>query len=122
MKCMDTITIPKTKYEKLKRQAATYRQILSSRAEALYILTHVPNKETRKALEELQSPTKRRGLKKYASTKAMFDDVLKPHMRSIKKNQKKLPAGLRQALREVQQRKLSGPFETVDEFMAHLRR
>jgi len=33
---------------------------------------------------------------------------------------KKLPTGLRQALREVREGKISGPFDTVDEFMAHL--
>lgn len=35
---------------------------------------------------------------------------------------KKLPAGLRQALREVEEGKLIGPFRTVKEFMTDLKR
>jgi len=118
---MSTVTIPKKKYENLKREAATYRQIIASRAKALYILTHVPNKATRKALEELRNPTKRRTLKKYSSTKAMFDDALKPYIRSVKKNFKRLPAGLQQAVNEIEQGKLRGPFSSVEEFMADLK-
>ena len=34
---------------------------------------------------------------------------------------KKLSLGLQQALREVAEGKLSGPFETVDELMVHLK-
>ena len=119
---MSTVTISKAKYEKIKNQAATYRQILSSRAEAIYILTHTPNKETRKALGELRNPAKRARLKKYASVKAMYDEVLKPNIPLTKARLKKLPAGLRQALREVEQGKLSGPFNSVDDLMEHLRR
>jgi hypothetical protein len=33
---------------------------------------------------------------------------------------KRLPVGLRQALKEVREGKISGPFNTVDELMAHL--
>jgi hypothetical protein len=36
------------------------------------------------------------------------------------KKAKKLPRGLQIALREVEEGKLSGPFSTVEEFMAHL--
>lgn len=35
---------------------------------------------------------------------------------------KKLSAGLRQALREVEEGKLSGPFHSVEEFMAGLKK
>ncbi len=35
---------------------------------------------------------------------------------------KELPAGLKQALREVKEGKLLGPFHSVDEFMADLKR
>ena len=38
------------------------------------------------------------------------------------KGAKKLSAGLRQALREVAEGKVSGPFDTAEEFMAHLQR
>ena len=37
---------------------------------------HVPNKETIKAIEELENPTKRAKLKKYASPEDMFVDIL----------------------------------------------
>ena len=36
------------------------------------------------------------------------------------KNVRKLPHGLQIALQEVEEGKLSGPFNTVDEFMEHL--
>ena len=87
---MSTVTIPKTKYEILKKEAAAYRRILATPRAALHTLAHKPNKI---------------GGKQKGTAKKL----------------KKLPAGLRQALREVEQGKLSGPFETVDELMAHLR-
>lgn len=37
----------------------------------------VPNAETRKAIEELESPAKRAKLKRYASADDMFADVLR---------------------------------------------
>jgi len=37
-----------------------------------------------------------------------------------KKTAKKLPAGLRQGIKEMREGKLSGPFGTVEELMAHL--
>lgn len=50
--------------------------------------------------------------------------AIKSHMRrsvvSSVNDAKKLPRGLQIALREVEEGKLSGPFTTVDEFMAHL--
>jgi len=41
---------------------------------------------------------------------------------TLPKGAKKLSAGLRQALREVAEGKLSGPFDTAEEFMAHLQK
>lgn len=40
----------------------------------------------------------------------------------VPKGAKKLSAGLRQALREVEEGKISGPFNTAKEFMAHLQK
>ena len=42
---------------------------------------------------------------------------------NVKKTQmKKLPAGLRQVLREVEEGKIIGPFHSVKEFMADLKK
>ena len=41
-------------------------------------------------------------------------------LREKKTPMKKLSAGLRQALREVEEGKIAGPFNTVDELMADL--
>ena len=49
--------------------------------------------------------------------------LVEPISRAValpKKTAKKLPAGLRQGLKEMRDGKLSGPFNTVDELMAHL--
>ncbi len=55
---------------------------------------------------------------KKAVKKQSFYSLVKTSVR----NAKKLPAGLRQALREVEQGKLSGPFATVSELKDHLER
>ncbi|MBV6488394.1 MAG: hypothetical protein GHHEDOFH_02353 [Pseudorhodoplanes sp.] len=36
----------------------------------------IPNAETRKAIEELENPTKRAKLKRHATTEQMFKDIL----------------------------------------------
>ena len=53
-----------------------------------------------------------------------YDALLRSANASIAlpKGAKKLSAGLRQALREVAEGKLSGPFDTAEEFMAHLQK
>jgi len=57
-------------------------------------------------------------LKKAAKRQSFFPVVKTSKVQKVKK----LPAGLRQALREVEQGKLSGPFHSVDEFMAGLKK
>lgn len=42
--------------------------------------------------------------------------------RTLESPTKKLPRGLQIALREAEAGKLSGPFNTVEDFMAHLNR
>jgi len=53
-----------------------------------------------------------------------YDALLRSANASIAlpKRAKKLSVGLRQALREVAEGKLSGPFDTAEEFMAHLQK
>jgi len=46
----------------------------------------------------------------------------KRQQKHIKAKVKKLPAGLKQALREVKEGKLVGPFHSVEAFMADLKR
>jgi len=69
---MSTVTIPKTKYESLKKQAAAYRRILSAPREMLCTLSHTPNKETRAAIRELE----RGGGKRFNSVDELFEDAL----------------------------------------------
>jgi len=53
--------------------------------EGLPFEVRIPNKETRKAIAELENPTKRAKLKRYASTETMFEDVLGKNWRGTKK-------------------------------------
>ena len=80
---MTTVTVSKTKYETLKKQADAYRKLMSSpRHVAPKGLTRVPNKETRKAIAEIENPTKRAKLKRYRSAEAMFADMLGKNWRN----------------------------------------
>ena len=91
---MSTVTIPKKEYEELKKDAGAWR----------------------KAIQGLRTD---RGKAYTEGTKQIFGTLVNGKKGVAKK---KLPAGLRQALREVAQGKLSGPFNSVDDLMAHLRR
>jgi len=74
---MSTVTIPKTKYEALKKQAAAYRRILSANHHIVPKgLARVPNKETRQAIAEIETPARRAKLKRYASAEKMFAEML----------------------------------------------
>ena len=91
---MSTVTIPKREYEALKKDAGAWRKTIQGlRADRVKTYTE--------------------------GTKQIFDTLVKGKKGVVKK---KLPAGLRQALREVAQGKLSGPFNSVDDLMEHLRR
>ena len=46
--------------------------------------SHVPNAETRRAIEELEDPKKRAKLKAYTSTDEMFEDILGKNWRKRK--------------------------------------
>lgn len=93
---MSTVTIPKREYEALKKDATAWRRVLTVNRNGG---TSISNK---KALQVIHTISEGR--------------------KNASKKDKKLPAGLRQALREVKQGKLSGPFKTVDALMAHLQR
>ena len=71
---MSTVTIPKIKYETLKKQAAAYRRILSAPREALHMIVHTPNEETLKAIRGLRAG---KGEVFHGSTKDFFDYLLK---------------------------------------------
>ena len=71
---MNMVTIPKTKYKTLKKQAAAYRRILSAPREALHTLVHAPNKETLKAIRGLRAG---KGEVFHGSTKDFFEYLLK---------------------------------------------
>ena len=45
----------------------------------------VPNARTRRAIEELENPTKRAGLTNHATTDAMFEDILDKPRNQAKK-------------------------------------
>ena len=111
---MNVVTISKREYEALKKDAAAWRRVLSVNRGGG---TRIPNKETLRAIRDLRAG---KGKIYTGSTKQLFDRLV--HGKSAAKKLKKLPAGLRQALREVEQGKLSGPFHSVDDLMAHLRR
>ena len=91
---MSTITIPKREYEALKKDAGAWR----------------------KAIHKLHTDGRTAHIE---STRQIFDTLINGKKGVAKK---KLPAGLRQALREVAQGKLSGPFNSVEKFMANLKR
>ena len=91
---MSTVTIPKREYEALKKDAGAWR----------------------KTIQGLRAD---RGKAYTVGTKQIFDTLVNGKKGVAKK---KLPPGLRQALREVAQGKLSGPFNSVEEFMANLKR
>ncbi len=59
-------------------------------------------------------------LQEVREVRALVEPISEAVRTSVKP--KKISRGLRQALREVEQGKLSGPFNTVDELMAHLKR
>ncbi len=69
---MSTVTISKTKYETLKRDAAAYRRIISAPKDLLHELSHAPNKETRAALRELEKG----GGKRFDNIEGLFQDAL----------------------------------------------
>jgi len=111
---MNVVTISKREYETLKKDATAWRRVLSANRGSG---TRIPNKETLKAIRGLRAG---KGKIHTGSTKQLFDRLV--HGKSTAKKLKKLPAGLRQALREVEQGKLRGPFNSVEEFMADLKR
>lgn len=45
---------------------------------------HIPNAETRKAIQELEDPKKRAKLKAYSSAEEMFEDILGKNWRKKK--------------------------------------
>ncbi len=90
---MSTITIPKREYEALKKDAGAWRKTIQGL-----------RTDKRKAYT--------------VGAKQIFDTLVNGKKGVAKK---KLPAGLQQALREVAQGKLSGPFNSVDDLMEHLR-
>ncbi|MBI5469774.1 hypothetical protein HY968_00420 [Candidatus Kaiserbacteria bacterium] len=100
MQNVSTVTIPKQEYEALKKDAVAWRRALSLNR----------NSGERTGKDGVSA----------ARIKADLERLI--HGKKGTKKLKKLPAGLRQALRDVEQGKLSGPFHTVDELMAHLRK
>lgn len=58
-------------------------------------------------------------LREVREVHALVEPIYKAVHTSVKK--KKLPTGLQQALREVDQGKLIGPFHSVEAFMADLK-
>ena len=110
---MSTVTIPKREYEALKKDAGAWRKVMAvNRSEVVRTLN-------RKTFEAIQSLRIGKGKEYVGGTKQIFDTLVNGKKGVAKK---RLPAGLRQALREVAQGKLSGPFNSVEEFMADLKR
>ena len=110
---MSTITIPKKEYEELKKDAGAWRKVMAANRNGGVRIRN------RKMLVAMHDSRTGKGKEYAGGTKQIFDTLVNGKEGVAKK---RLPAGLRQALREVARGKLSGPFNSVEEFMAHLKR